>query len=1365
MDANRYRDLVATPAASEAFVRRALAYLESDFRTLALAALSDWERTRIVASELFQALAGLQRPSWGTWNGLLGALRSARREALRTGSAAERQKVEQAAILAHVLQLLDERLDAATADSLKPLCELTRWRGGKLTTGSALSMAIGVRNLVAHDPPTDEAAWDRLAVALRPMVQWVARRSLLESLGEPVEYPPPWFEIEGTTLWTFSGLEQDFSARYVAEGRDPRYSAEGGARVSESLKRLLGKADVQERDFRKLLSKLAPEEVKGVLMGDFLVGRPVGEGGFAAVHVGRQLSTGRQVAVKILNDGTPEDIRLRFQQEAAYLSRFSHPNIVGVYAYEEETWRAPTSFSLSGESWFEKFSKSAPVKTFIALEWIEGETLESIYQKRSESPVALGEQMRWFLQAANALSVVHASGLIHRDIKPGNLMLSTDGTIKLMDFGVARTQVEERTIQTTMGKVFGTPAYMSPEQIRAADAEAEVGPGTDIYSLCATFYELCTGTRLYHHDRESAETVKTLKLSGRMPESPRRLVRGLPWEVETILLGGLQPELSDRYRTVAALERDLRHFASDEPIEYQRPSAIRRMQLMYRRNRSVSNLAACFLALAVAGTLSYINGIKAEQRRTEQQKQTADENAAEREVERTKADENAAEADRQKEAADKSAEQARLQKGIADQQKAIAELAEINAVAQRDQAEAARNQAEDARNTAEKERQHAAEQRDRAERQNYFAQIALVQKMIEDGNIGDAENRLEDCKPALRRWEWGWLEHLCHLDRRTFQGPAQPVIALSFNPEGRRVSAAYRDGEVRVWDKDSGRELHHLAPSAEEVRAIAFSPDGTHLTAASGGAASKVITLDFFNGKTAKLQKIPDDQIVALEYSRDGRQIACGGDRRVIYLCEAETGRLLHTLAGHTGTIQALAYAPGGRQVASASPDGTVRVWDTATGDCESMFQGDRPFRSVAFDSQGRKLAAGDSGGEVWLWDTVSGGDPMRFRGPVDEISSVAFTPDGTGLAAGCVGKVKVWELPGGNETPAFTGHKGQVLALAYSPDGKELVSGGQDGAVKLWDSPGRPAAAVLWKGDPERLWGPYNVAFSPDGKYLAGGIDDMVLVFDVAQKREVKRLEGYRGSIASVTFSPDGKWIAGAISDRTVKVWDRDSGGVVFDKGFTSLVRCVAFSPDGRALSSMTSDGTIQGWDLQRGSERFHVKASGQRISAATFSPDGKRVLACGYDGSLRVWDTDKGDELMSKHWVDTYAECVAISPDGRLIVAGCNNRTVGVWDMQRGTCLDQLGGHISQVNAIAISGDSTRIASAEQGGAMRVWEIEPGEQHGLQLLLLNEGIKTISCIAFSRDGTYLATGSYDHTLRLWETASSDLLTPPAPK
>jgi len=121
-------------------------------------------------------------------------------------------------------------------------------------------------------------------------------------------------------------------------------------------------------------------------------------------------------------------------------------------------------------------------------------------------------------------------------------------------------------VRTEKGVALGTRAYMSPEQLRARDALDEVGPASDVYGLAATFYELLTGTRLYEHDRQAPEAVATRKLAGEPPARPRSTVRGLPWEVETILLGGLELEPSERYATATELADDLRRYLSDEPI-------------------------------------------------------------------------------------------------------------------------------------------------------------------------------------------------------------------------------------------------------------------------------------------------------------------------------------------------------------------------------------------------------------------------------------------------------------------------------------------------------------------------------------------------------------------------------------------------------------------------------------------------------------------------------------------------------------------------------------------------------------------------------------------------------------------------------
>src|SRR5262249_42756849 len=153
---------------------------------------------------------------------------------------------------------------------------------------------------------------------------------------------------------------------------------------------------------------------------------------------------------------------------------------------------------------------------------------------------------------------------------------------------------------TTPGHSLGTPAYMAPEQLKARDADSELGPACDIYSLCATFYELFTRARLFNHDHEPIQRMQEQKLQGR-PRRPRQIVPQLPWETAPILRGGLEPDVSDRYRSMAALERDVRHYLRDEPIEHRRPSVLRRLRLWYRRSPVVAWLVGSVAALLVLG--------------------------------------------------------------------------------------------------------------------------------------------------------------------------------------------------------------------------------------------------------------------------------------------------------------------------------------------------------------------------------------------------------------------------------------------------------------------------------------------------------------------------------------------------------------------------------------------------------------------------------------------------------------------------------------------------------------------------------------------------------------------------------------------
>jgi tetratricopeptide (TPR) repeat protein len=641
LDPARYARLLERTDDSSTWIWNALRVCETDFRGLALTALADWARLNIVSTDLFQALANLQRPSWGHWNFLLERLREVRSGFLKSGNAEQRTGVEKARLLREILGWMDLRLEPEIAAGFEPLCKLLNYTPpSKRRVRLVYTLEIMLRNRVAHSPPTSTFEWEELRAAFRPLVEFHNKNSnelsggfefgrdsrtfdfqqivVTEGNASPDVltraggFPTPWFAVEEQKVWSFNGFVRDDRVSYSgAEGEpgaagDPQMVIE----VYRQFARLMGKEQTQDATFRDLLRRLAPEDQRGVLIGDFFVGKKVGEGGFATVHVGWQLSTDRKVAIKILRDGLDEEALDRFKQEARILSGIRHPNIVMVYGYYEGTWKAPQNYSLKGEAWYDELEKSAPIKRFIAMEWLEGTTVEQLF--RSEARLAHGVVAEWFRQAADALQAVHHAGVIHRDVKPANLIVTSDRTVKLMDFGIARTLREGVTLNNQSGTTWGTPAYMSPEQIRAADADAEVGFAVDIYSLCATFYELFTKKRLYNHDTESAETVRTKKLKGERPSHPGMLAVGLPWELETILLAGLEYEAVDRYRSMGALERDLRHYLNDEPIEYRRPSFARRLRLGYRRNRQMTHAVAAFVLLGLAGTGMYVRDLSRE---------------------------------------------------------------------------------------------------------------------------------------------------------------------------------------------------------------------------------------------------------------------------------------------------------------------------------------------------------------------------------------------------------------------------------------------------------------------------------------------------------------------------------------------------------------------------------------------------------------------------------------------------------------------------------------------------------------------------------------------------------------------------------
>jgi len=1248
---NLYQQLLEAEFEDEPFVNRALSALESDLRLLALLSLSDWSQAEVVAPELFESIGGLQRPSWGSWNGLLHAIKKARRNALRAGDPEIHKRINGTATLARIFEFLDSRVDREMIESLRSLIALTHFSIGKRPNmHQLLTMPILLRNRIAHDRPTGADYWQQARVALMPLIRLLAEQKHLTAIFESAEFAMPWFIQKEQATHAFNGLTANFAVIYVSGEGESQFSEDQTDAVLELFQQLLGKRAAQEKDFRKWLGKLAPEAVKGVLLGDYLVGKKIGEGGFAAVHQGIQLSTGQKVAVKILRDGMPEDSRLRFQQEAAFLSRFSHPNIVSVYGYGEDVWTAPRNVSLDDEDWYQEFANSAQRKTYIALEWVEGKTLHDCFHDEAEKAADIQTLTEWFIASADALAAVHSNGLIHRDVKPANIMVTDQGTIKLMDFGIARTQDDDRTLMTMTGHEVGTPAYMAPEQILAQDAESEVGAGADIYGLCATFYELYTGNRLYKYSAETAQAVRTMKLEGHKPDIPSILLKGLPWELDVILLGGLEREISDRIPSMDALKTDLHHFLNDEPIEYQRPGLLRRMHLGYKRNRAVLNTVVMALLIIMVGTIVSFYNINVQKEIALEQKGIAVQQKTE--------------AERQRGLAEKQLVKANHNLGLAYNEKATQAFKNKNHIA------------------AELYSLHSLIKLNHNKREGIYTKVVgrlLTNRAVSVSKIFDISTQHE-----------------------------LAITSLAFSPDMNLLASGSVDNTIRLWNVKDGREISILQGHTDTVTSIAFSPDGKILLTGSNDTTVRLWNVE--TGKNILVMNGHDSVVSSVAFSPDGKVVASGSWDKTIRIWNVKNGNEIAVFEGHTGGVTSIAFSPNGQILASGSGDETIRLWNVETGRTEDVLHGHLQYvTSVAFSPDGLKLVSGSTDRTIRLWDVLTNKALSVFHGHNGWVSSVAFSPNGKVVASGSLDKtIRIWNVNDGSEIAIFKGHTGELTSVAFSPDGKVVASGSRDRKISLWNVKSGKEKTTA-SGHFDRI---NSIAISPDGKWLVSGSDDKTIhLWNVETGKSILVFEGHEGKVNSVNFSPNGKLLVSGSDDKTIRVWDTSTGSETLLLHMHGAVNSVVFSPDGKVLASGSSDHTVCLWNTKSGVQTAVLRGHTGTVTSVAFSANGKTLASGSWDQTVRLWDVSTGQEIITLDGALGAVSSVAFSPRGKTLASGSYDKTVRLWDVSTGKKISEHKVY-GDVQSVAFSPGGETVASSNGGRFISLWNTVAGEE-----------------------------------------------------
>ncbi|MGO9513161.1 MAG: protein kinase domain-containing protein [Steroidobacteraceae bacterium] len=993
-------------------------------------------------------------------------------------------------------------------------------------------------------------------------------------------------------------------------------------------------------------------ELIGRHFGPYRVLSLLGQGGMGSVWLAERVDGmfTRQVALKLVHPALMGRVMTeRVAREREILASLNHPNIARLF---------DAGFAEDGQP-------------YLALEYISGTPLTTYCD---EHRLSIRERLELFREVLGAVQYAHAHLVIHRDLKPSNILVSEEGRVHLLDFGVAKLLTAGEAKETALTQFGGramTPDYAAPEQISGAP----ITTAADVYALGVMLYELLTGEPPYRLKRDSRGALEEaiLQTDPAAPSrvalsetaaqargtSAKKLARALRGDLDTITGKALKKYPSERYATANAFDEDVARSLSGEVVLAQRDSvAYRALKFMRRHRVAIAGVSALILALAggLAAT-TYEAQVASAQRDAAAQAQL-------RSLTQTAA--------------------ARLRDfDVAGAMGIILEVLPHQG-ARRPYTPEALSVFQEAR----------------------AADVQIMALTGHDERVWFATFSPDGRRIATASWDktarlW---DTLTGTEITRLSGHAGRVFSVSFSPDGRRIVTASSDNTARIWDAETGRELMTLSGHARQVMFASFSPDGRSIVTASTDKTARI--WDAETGRQIMMLADQPGRFTCVAFSPDSRRVVTGADDNIARVWDAATGRQIKLLSGHTDRVWRVAFSPDGSRIVTASQDKSARIWDVATGQeiLRLIGHSDR-VNSAWFSPDGRRVVTASDDKTVRVWDATTAQQILLLSGHTDRVWSAVFSPDGRRVVTTSTDKTaRIWDVSTAQQIALLSGHTQRVWNATYSPDGSRAVTASSDKTARIWDvASGQEIVQLIGHGDPVN-----TAVFSLDAKRIATSSDDKTArIWDAATGRQLMLLTGHTDTVSSVAFSPDGGRVVTASHDKTARIWDSQTGRTILVlSGHTDRVWSAVFSPDGTRVVTSSTDKTARIWDAVTGREIMVLSGHARLLPSVEYSPDGTHIVTASADRTARIWDAATGQQIVMLSGHGSGLTFAAFSRDGELVVTASDDKTARLWDAATGRQIMLLAGHTGAVESAVFSPDGRRILTASEDATARIWD-----------------------------------------------------------